>query len=139
MPRQIVLVLVGLIFAGSAATPVIAAEIGLGGPGLGFSCDVDTRVCKCKGTWSGADCQAMKKNCASSGPFGSSIKCPKGANYCTCTLAKRNPTSPAIIAPSGGLKVQNPPPTRNPAIIEQGAGAVAPNSIIAPDAIVPNN
>ena len=51
-----------------AAPPVsAAANTGGGASGMGFTCDVNTNKCICTGTWDGADCKAMAKNCRDEG------------------------------------------------------------------------
>ena len=52
------------------------------GGGLGFSCDVNTTVCDCTGSWEGADCQAMSKNC----DFTGTIHKACGATGCRCWM-----------------------------------------------------
>lgn len=70
--------------------------------GLGFSCDVNTRECKCDGKWEGADCEAMKKNCDLTKIYVCAIEPPYG---CTCTMAK------AIKRPKASVRPTVPPAT----------------------------
>jgi len=93
MPRYIALILVGLIYAGSTATPVVAAKIGGSGSGLNFSCDVTDNICECKGVWEGADCQEMKKNCKKGKQ---SICWTSPIKKCTCNMKLQKPSSTRI-------------------------------------------
>jgi hypothetical protein len=66
---------------------------------FGFSCDVNTQKCECTGVETGADCQAMKKNCSSD-----PLNCFKDINYksiCICTMASKTgaPRVPSIVGP----------------------------------------
>lgn len=69
----------------------VHAASNIGGPRLGFNCDVNTRKCTCEGIWEGADCQAMKKNCDLTKPTFCSINPP---HECSCTLAKTTGPKP---------------------------------------------
>lgn len=86
--RLVILIAALVVFA--SLGPGRAAS-NLGGSGFGFSCDVNTQQCRCDGVETGADCQAMKKNCGSN-----PLNCFKDLNYkdiCICTmgLKKRLP------------------------------------------------
>jgi len=114
MPRYIALILVGLIYAGSTATLAIAAQIGGSGPVEIFSCDVDLNECKCDGTWEGASCKAMRKNCKDEGI---EHGCHTGkVKYCTCQMSlQKSPSAriPQIKTPPGGMKFQKTPSVRD--------------------------
>jgi len=106
MPRYIALILVGLIYAGSTATPVVAAKIGGGGSGLNFSCDTELNQCKCDGVWEGTDCQAMKWNCKNTKPdCGMDKGSKKGKKGCSCQM---KPTILKLKVAPGGMKLQTP-------------------------------
>lgn len=86
--------LVLLMLLGGIGT-VNAAQIGVGGSGLNFSCDVNKRQCECTGVEEGADCQAMKKNCGEN-----RLNCFKDLKYqdiCICTMARLAPKQQNII------------------------------------------
>ena len=68
------------------AGPLYAASNQGTGRVQGFSCDVNTRKCTCSGIWSGADCEAMKKNCKDkTNPAG----CNLSEGWCVCDMALR--------------------------------------------------
>ena len=77
-----------IIFAIVVSVSTAEAATNQGGGGLGFSCDVNTTVCKCDGDIEGADCKAMSINCK--WVDGKRITCPTGAGSCTCTMKIKN-------------------------------------------------
>jgi hypothetical protein len=85
-----------ILMTAAASAAQAAVNLGGGPRGTNFSCDVNTRECKCTGTWEGADCQGMKKNCEGS-IYKICLESPE--MYCTCTMAMRrrpNVRSPVI-------------------------------------------
>jgi hypothetical protein len=70
------------------AVPSWSASRQIGGTGLGFSCDVDTQKCECKGVETGADCVGMKKNCAGSLTCLDPITYPGQPYRCFCSMSK---------------------------------------------------
>ena len=65
----------GLLSAAACVMLAAAASAApnTGSLGFGFNCDVNTNKCTCTGTWDGADCSAMSKNCK--GGSGGSHSC----------------------------------------------------------------
>jgi hypothetical protein len=85
------IVLFTILFAATASGTQAAINSGGGPRGAGFTCDVNTRECTCTGTWEGADCQGMKKNCQGS-IYKICLEKPEA--FCTCTMAiTRRPPS----------------------------------------------
>jgi hypothetical protein len=72
------------------------AASNLGGGSLGFECDADRQKCECKGISTGADCQAMAKNCGKNKigciepPESPVYKC-----FCDMGMKKRKPNTVA--------------------------------------------
>lgn len=83
------------------APAVLAAQAGGGSGSQGFSCDVNTMKCTCKGDFFGADCKAMLKNCL---PYPTKVDCNPPIS-CTCRMAiEAPPPSPSpTLSPSPGL------------------------------------
>jgi hypothetical protein len=86
---------VAFMFATALSLNPAGAATKQTGGGLGFTCDVNTKQCKCEGTWEGADCQAMKKNCAGDSPISCRLN-----KWCICNLMIRvKPNSRLPLAP----------------------------------------
>jgi hypothetical protein len=87
------------VFTIFASLGAAQAASNLGGGSFGFSCDVNTRQCKCSGIESGADCQAMKQNCTK----GVDLNCFRDTEYkpiCICNMARIRKQVPSNIAPT---------------------------------------
>ncbi|MCU0790023.1 MAG: hypothetical protein MUE79_03060 [Nitratireductor sp.] len=74
------------LFAGTSIP--LAASMQPGGSGLGFSCDVNTQQCKCQGIETGADCVAMKKNCAGKLTCIDPVTYPGQTARCFCNMSQ---------------------------------------------------
>lgn len=86
-----------IILAITASVSIAEAASNLGGGALGFSCNVNTQKCECEGIETGADCQAMKKNCGSN-----ALSCFKNLQYkdiCICNMAARKTKVPRTVRP----------------------------------------
>lgn len=81
--------------------PLLALTNNGGGGAANFRCDVNSRQCTCSGTWEGADCQAMARNCDLTG----SVRhwCHLGTPpTCACNMLRTTPTRPLRpVAPIG--------------------------------------
>lgn len=87
--RTVLLLTVFVQTLGLAVAPSWSASRQIGGSGLGFSCDADTQKCECKGVESGADCVAMKKNCAGSISCLDPITYPGQPYKCFCSMSSK--------------------------------------------------
>lgn len=76
-----------LVLLSTASAPAsAAANNGMNTGSLGFTCDINHNSCKCDGTWDGADCKAMAKNCGNPGNHECGSGGPK-PDYCTCKMS----------------------------------------------------
>ena len=83
MPTRQFSLIVGLSIA-------IALSGGTGAARQKFSCDVNTQNCTCEGVETGADCQAMKKNCGTNKMACiDPITYPGQKAHCMCTMGRK--------------------------------------------------
>jgi hypothetical protein len=85
------------VFTIFASLSTAQAASNLGGGSFGFSCDVNTQKCECKGVETGADCEGMKKNCGTN-----RVICWDNTTtgpMCVCNMAMKK-RIPSNVAPT---------------------------------------
>jgi len=97
---EVILVSIALT-VGAATFGATAIALPIGQGGSSFSCDVNTKTCTCTGVPEGADCTAMRKNCANTCTGGQCtiFKCALDHSSCECTMALKR-VNPIIRAPT---------------------------------------
>lgn len=79
-----------------------------GSTGTSFSCDVNTNTCACTGTWEGADCKAMRKNCVKNDGVtgGIPFNCTVNPGTCTCNMAVKTDSKKPLVERAPAVPAQ---------------------------------